>query len=47
LWAGSQWQPGARVFDAIGPYALTTPWSLHGNPEQVLTMARERCVSGF
>jgi hypothetical protein len=47
LWAGSQWRAGAEVFEAIGPYALTTPWSLHGNPEQVLTMARERCVSGF
>lgn len=45
LWAGSQWQPGARVFDVIGPYALTTPWSLHGNPEQVLIMARERCMT--
>ncbi|WP_194926430.1 hypothetical protein [Catenulispora pinisilvae] len=46
LWAGSQWQPASQVFDAIGPYALTTPWSLHGNPEQVLLMARERCMSG-
>lgn len=47
LWAGSQWRAGAEVFEAIGPYALTTPWSLHGNPEQVLVMARERCMSGF
>ncbi|MBS2537294.1 hypothetical protein KGQ20_31510 [Catenulispora sp. NF23] len=47
LWAGSQWQPASQVFDAIGPYALTTPWSLHGNPEQVLLMARERCMSGI
>jgi len=46
LWAGSQWQPGSKVFDAIGPYALTTPWALHGNPEQVLVAARERCMSG-
>ena len=45
LWAGSQWQPAARVFEAIGPYALTMPWSLHGNPEQVIVAARERCIS--
>jgi hypothetical protein len=45
LWAGSQWRPAARVFDLIGPYAMTTPWSLHGNPEQVLAMARERCMT--
>ncbi|MEY9935578.1 hypothetical protein ABH926_010260 [Catenulispora sp. GP43] len=45
LWAGSQWRPAAQVFDAIGPYALTMPWSLHGNPEQALVMARERCLS--
>jgi hypothetical protein len=46
LWAGSQWEPANRVFEAIGPYALTTPWSLHGNPEQVLVAARERCLPG-
>jgi hypothetical protein len=45
LWAGSQWRPAARVFEAIGPYALTSPWSLHGNPEQVIVAARERCIS--
>ena len=45
LWAGLQWQPATHVFDAIGPYALTTPWSLHGNPEQALVMARQQCMS--
>ncbi|NUR58181.1 MAG: hypothetical protein HOV87_05725 [Catenulispora sp.] len=45
LWAGSQRQAASRVFEAIGPYALTTPWSLHGNPEQVLLAARESCMS--
>jgi len=45
LWAGSRWKPAAEVFNAIGPYALTTPWSLHGNPEQVLVTARDRCMA--
>jgi hypothetical protein len=45
LWAGSRWPAAGEVFDVIGPYALTTPWSLHGNPEQVLVTAREHCVS--
>ena len=43
--AGSQWRLAAEVFEAIGPYALTMPWSLHGNPELALVMARERCLS--
>ncbi|GAA1980244.1 hypothetical protein [Catenulispora subtropica] len=46
LWAGSHWEPASVVFDAIGPYALTTPWALHGDPEQVLVAARERSMSG-
>ena len=31
------------VFEAIGPYALTTPWSLHGPAEDVFTRARQVC----
>jgi hypothetical protein len=45
LWAGLQWQPATHVFDAIGAYALTTPWSLHGNPEHALVTARQQCMS--
>ena len=45
LWAGLQWQPATHVFDAIGPYALTTPWSLHGAPEHALVTARQQCMS--
>lgn len=45
LWAGSQWQPAGKVFEAIGPYALTTPWSLHGDAVHVLTGARDRCLA--
>ncbi|WP_370354399.1 serine/threonine-protein kinase [Catenulispora sp. EB89] len=45
LWAGLQWLPATHVFDAIGPYALTTPWSLHGNPERVLLTSRERSMT--
>ena len=40
-----QWLPATHVFDAIGPYALITPWSLHGHPERVLVTARERCMT--
>ncbi|GAA2043907.1 hypothetical protein GCM10009839_54120 [Catenulispora yoronensis] len=46
LWAGSHWEPARKVFGAIGPYALTTPWSLHGDPEAVFVTAWERCMSG-
>jgi hypothetical protein len=45
LWAGLQWPSAIHVFDAIGPYALTTPWSLHGNPEQAFIRARQQCMS--
>jgi hypothetical protein len=45
LWAGGMYRPAAEVFAAIGPYALTTPWSLHGDPARTFNRARERCLS--
>lgn len=45
LWAATRRKLAAEVFAAIGPFALTTPWSLHGDPAEVFTRARERCLS--
>ena len=45
LWVGTRRKWAAEVFHTIGPYALTTPWSLHGDPAEVFTRARERCLT--
>jgi hypothetical protein len=45
LWAATRRKLAADVFTAIGPYALTTPWSLHGDPAEVFLRARERCLT--
>ena len=45
LWASAKRRWAADVFAAIGPFALTTPWSLHGDPAEVFSRARERCLS--
>jgi hypothetical protein len=44
LWAAEKFDRAAAVFDAIGPYASTLPWSLHdGDSERVFVRARARC----
>jgi hypothetical protein len=49
LWAGGSFEDAGRVFDAIGPYATTVPWSqVADDPaagEREFTWARGQCRS--
>jgi hypothetical protein len=46
LWAAGKDERAAAVFDAIGPYARSWPWSLHDeDPERVFLRARARCAA--
>ncbi|WP_194897018.1 hypothetical protein [Catenulispora pinisilvae] len=44
LWKGGYFTDAKPVFEEIGRYALTMPWSLHGQAAEVFSRARERCM---
>jgi hypothetical protein len=44
LWKGGYFTDAKPVFEEIGRYALTMPWSLHGQAAEVFSRARERCL---
>jgi hypothetical protein len=44
LWKAGHFAEAKLVFAEIGRYALTMPWSLHGQAAEVFSRARERCM---
>jgi hypothetical protein len=46
LWAGGRTLQARDVLLAMDPYAASQPWSLFGEPERVLLLARAQCRLG-
>ncbi|MFD7317883.1 hypothetical protein [Streptomyces sp. NPDC059883] len=52
LWGSLQFEQGARVFEALGPYYVSVPWAYRtrspgdaGQAEDVFLRARSRCLA--
>lgn len=46
LWAGERTPQASDVFTAMGPYAVSQPWSAFGEAPRVLMRARAQCHMG-